>query len=140
MFKIIPLYSDLFRNIQDFIFSETEIVYEEEDFIVFKDIRPAAEFHILIIPKNHFGPIQSLNKSHIEMLKKMEEIGQNLFNEKNYSQDDLLQGFHWPIYTINHLHLHFIAPKQQMNCFKKIEFSSWSFGNVQMAIEKLENT
>ena len=52
---------------------------------------------------------------------------------------ELLEGFHWPILSVQHFLLHSIAPKQQMNCFKKIEFNSWSFGSVEMAIEKLES-
>merc|ERR1712170_54804 len=52
----------------------TEIVYEEEDFIVFNDYRPAAEFHILVIPKRHYGPLKSLNSSHIELVKKLNAI------------------------------------------------------------------
>ena len=46
-------------------FLATEIVYEEDDFIVFKDYRPAAQFHILIVPKKHYGAIQNLKKSDI---------------------------------------------------------------------------
>ena len=45
-----------------FFFPETEIVYEDDEFIVFNDYRPAAEFHILIIPKKHYGPLTTLNE------------------------------------------------------------------------------
>ena len=103
--------------------------------------RPAAEFHILIIPKKHYGPLQTLTQENIPMIQKMKEIGMNLLAEKADfdATSELLEGFHWPIVSVQHFHLHFIAPKQQMNCFKKIEFNSWSFGNVEMAIEKLES-
>ena len=123
------------------MFSETEIVYEDEEFIVFNDYRPAAEFHILIIPKKHYGPLQTLSEENIPMIEQMKEIGMKLLAEKtNFDvSTELLEGFHWPIVSVNHFHLHFIAPKQQMNCFKKIEFHPWTFGNVQMAIEKLQN-
>lgn len=121
-------------------FTDTEIVYEEDDFIVFNDYRPAADFHILIIPKKHYGPLQTLDKSHTDMIKQMESIGHKILEEKtNNTKDELLEGFHWPIASVQHLHLHFIAPKQQMNCFKKIEFNSWGFGDVQQALSALEN-
>ena len=81
-----------------------------------------------------------MDKSHTDMINQMEAIGHKILEEKtNSSKDELLEGFHWPIASVQHLHLHFIAPKQQMNCFKKIEFNSWGFGNVQQAIEALEN-
>ena len=115
-------------------------MYEEEDFIVFNDYRPAAEFHILVIPKRHYGPLKSLNSSHIELLKKLNAIGNQLVEEKNIDKSDLLEGFHWPIVTVNHLHLHCIAPKQQMNWFKRLEFHSWGFGSTALAIEKLNKT
>ena len=73
------------------------------------------------------------------MIKEMADIGYKLLEEKSFSKDDeLLEGFHWPIVSVGHLHLHFIAPKQQMNCFKKIEFNSLGFGSLQQAIDKLE--
>ena len=128
-------------SINRFIFflSATTILYEEEDYVVFNDYRPAAEFHILIIPKKHYGSIQNLKKSDVKMIKEMAEIGYKLLEEKSFSKDnDLLEGFHWPIASVGHLHLHFIAPKQQMNCFKKIEFNSLGFGSLQQAIDKLE--
>jgi histidine triad (HIT) family protein len=34
-----------------------KIVYEDEKFLAFEDIRPQAPVHILIIPKLHFGSL-----------------------------------------------------------------------------------
>lgn len=31
----------------------TEILFENENFVIIKDIRPACEFHYLAIPKRH---------------------------------------------------------------------------------------
>ena len=47
-------------------------------------------------------------------------------------------GFHWPFYTVGHLHLHAISPTNQMSFFQKIEFSSKLFGTVEQAIKVLE--
>ena len=118
-------------------FTATEIVHEEEDFIVFNDYRPAADFHILVIPKQHYGPIHKLNSTQVELVKKLESIGNQLIEERNIQQIDVLQGFHWPIYSMHHLHLHFIAPKSQMNWWKKLEFNSYGFGSSTAAIETL---
>ena len=40
-----------------------DIVYEDEEIIVFKDIQPAAPIHILVIPKKH---ISSINEIELE--------------------------------------------------------------------------
>ena len=37
---------------------KSEIVYEDDDIIVFKDINPQAPIHLLMVPKKH---IQSVN-------------------------------------------------------------------------------
>ena len=139
--KIIFKYKS-YSLIKFLFLSATTILYEEENYVVFNDIRPAAEFHILIIPKKHYRSIQHLKKSDVKMIKEMAEIGYKLLEEKSsFSKDntnELLEGFHWPIASVGHLHLHFIAPKQQMNCFKEIEFNSLGFGSWQQAVNKLE--
>ena len=86
----------------------------------------------MIIPKKHYGPLQTLTQENIPMIQKMKEIGMNLLAEKTDfdATSELLEGFHWPIVSVQHYHLHFTAPKQQMNCFKKIEFNSWSFRSM----------
>ena len=44
----------------------SEMVYEDEGFMVIKDINPAAPIHLLLIPKVH---IDSLNEAGIENLE-----------------------------------------------------------------------
>lgn len=72
------------------------------------------------------------------MIKRMEEIGLELLEKSPFDRSEMLSGFHWPIVSVQHFHLHIIAPKLNMNWFKKIEFHSWGFGSVQAAIEKLK--
>ena len=113
--------------------------YEDEDFVAFNDYRPAAEFHILVVPKGHFPSVHKLNRSHIEMISRMEAIGKELLSTKTDIQlADASFGFHWPITTISHLHLHVIAPKQNMPCLKRLEFHPWTYGTVDMALKMLE--
>ena len=71
------------------------------------------------------------------LINKLKSIGNQLVEERNINNCDLLEGFHWPIVSINHLHLHLIAPKQQMNCFKRLEFNSYVFGSSALAIETI---
>ena len=53
--------------------------------------------------------------------------------------EDLVCGFHWPIVSVSHLHLHVIAPTAAMNFFKRIEFSrKYFFGTVEQAIQLIE--
>ena len=59
--------------------------------------------------------------------------------KQNLGKHFTVEGFHWPIASVQHLHLHFIAPRQDMNCWKRIEFNSWGFANTKTAIETLRN-
>ncbi|MFA7244374.1 MAG: histidine triad nucleotide-binding protein [Patescibacteria group bacterium] len=49
----------------------TEIVFEDEDFIAFKDVKPKAPIHVILIPKMHIGPHFSVSEEHGELLGKM---------------------------------------------------------------------
>lgn len=40
----------------------SEIVYEDEKVLAFKDIKPAAPIHIVIIPKAHIANVNELNE------------------------------------------------------------------------------
>ena len=40
----------------------SDIVYQNEDLVVFKDIHPAAPVHLLIVPRHHTTDILALSK------------------------------------------------------------------------------
>ena len=46
----------------------SDIVFESERVIAFRDINPVAPVHILVIPKNHVASVQELEDSHNEDL------------------------------------------------------------------------
>lgn len=52
----------VFCNIANRV-ENTEILYEDEDVCVFRDIKPASDYHILTIPKRHIEDAKSLTPS-----------------------------------------------------------------------------
>lgn len=48
---------------------ETKIVFESEAVIVFKDIRPASDFHYLAVPKQHIDNAKVLTVIHKPLRK-----------------------------------------------------------------------
>ncbi len=48
-----------------------EILYEDEDLAVVKDINPAAPIHVLIIPQKHIDSLNSLDVESAEIFTKM---------------------------------------------------------------------
>lgn len=47
--------------------TDTVLEMESDDFAIFKDIKPAAQHHYLIVPKEHYDSLKALNESHIKM-------------------------------------------------------------------------
>ena len=82
--------------------------YEDEDVLVFHDIRPIAPVHLLLIPKAHVEALSSCTAEHQAMLGKLLLLAPKLALEYG-----LTQGFRTMINTgpgggqeVFHLHLH----------------------------------
>ncbi|MCK4453951.1 histidine triad nucleotide-binding protein [Candidatus Parcubacteria bacterium] len=89
-----------------------DIIYEDEKFVVFKDIKPKAPIHLLILPKKHIPSVQ-----HLELEDK-ELIGELFFLAKKIAQErDIAEKGYKLVFNvgrgggqvIEHLHLHLIA-------------------------------
>jgi len=48
-----------------------EIIFEDEDLAVFKDINPSAPIHLLIVPKRHFDSLNALDEKNAGIMTKM---------------------------------------------------------------------
>ncbi|VDI43754.1 Hypothetical predicted protein [Mytilus galloprovincialis] len=119
----------------------TQIVYQNEDFVVFRDIRPASNHHYLVIPKIHIPNPKQLNQSHIPLVEKLISIGQQVLTEKKGDIDDTSYGFHWPPFnSISHLHLHVISPASSMSWFQRVIFrpNSFWFVTAEWLISRLK--
>lgn len=86
-------------------------VYEDEQMIVFKDIHPKAEVHLLAIPREHIASLNELDEEHDKlmghMLRQLPKIAR---------QQGLDDGFRTIINTgegggqiIFHLHIHLMG-------------------------------
>ncbi len=92
----------------------SEIISEDEDFVVFKDINPKAPIHLLIIPKTHIGAINTLETKDREivsgLIMKAKEVADKMgIAESGYrlifniGKDAGME--------VDHLHLHILAGK-----------------------------
>jgi histidine triad (HIT) family protein len=86
-------------------------VYEDEDFLAFHDIHPAAPIHFLLIPKQHIDSLAQVEQIHVSLLGKMLLLVPRLAREHG-----LEDGFRTVINTgqdgrqeVFHLHLHVIG-------------------------------
>jgi len=88
----------------------SEIVYEDEKIIAFKDIHPKAPVHFLIIPKKHISSVDHLEIEDKTLMGELILAAQKIAREKN------LKGYRLQINVgrpagqiIDHLHLHLLA-------------------------------
>ncbi|KAI4471299.1 aprataxin-related [Holotrichia oblita] len=92
-----------------------KIFYEDDDILVFEDIKPASQHHYLVIPKHHIKGANYLTKNDLPLLMKMIDVGKSVLSQNNGNVDDMRLGFHWPPFnSISHLHLHVISPTSEM--------------------------
>ena len=51
--------------------TDTEILYENDTLVVFRDIHPAAPIHLLIVPKKHIRSVNDLTAAEQSILSEM---------------------------------------------------------------------
>lgn len=92
---------------------ETQLIYEDEKVVAFRDTNPQAEQHILIIPKKHFANI----------LEADGEISGHIFSEVVPKVAKIVgveeKGFRLVVntgadggQTVNHLHVHLLGGRK----------------------------
>ena len=95
------------------------IVDENDEFIVFRTLKPYAEHHLLVCPKRHVMSVRELKgEKDADMIERMVGFGEKCLNGLEYSEKKVSEGesiihkhcFHIPPYnSIDHLHLHSIG-------------------------------
>ena len=87
----------------------TEFVYEDEIAVVFKDINPRADVHLLVVPKEH---VADLNECDDELIGKLMRV------VKKVTKKEGIKSFKTVINTgkeagqeVFHLHIHILSGK-----------------------------
>ncbi|XP_032399069.1 LOW QUALITY PROTEIN: histidine triad nucleotide-binding protein 3-like [Etheostoma spectabile] len=109
----------MISNDQD---KETQVIKKNEELVCFRDIDPAAPHHYLVVPIQHIHSCLSLHSGHVGLVKRMAEMGKTVLHEQGVTEmEDIRLGFHQPPFTsVNHLHLHVLAPTSQI--FKHMQY------------------
>ncbi len=101
------------------------IVYENDDFSVFRTIRPYTDHHLLVCPKEHIQSVKSLNgEAGAKIVENMVDAGQRALNaiEPNLGVDALMCFHIPPVNSIDHLHLHAIGKPQSLSFFGSLKY------------------
>lgn len=90
-------------------------LYEDDEFIAFRDLNPVASTHVLIIPKRHIEALASLDESDAKSLGKMALIapkiaaaeklsgGYRLITNQGKDAGQLVDHLHWHVIGGNRL-------------------------------------
>ena len=88
----------------------SDFLFENERVLAFKDIRPSAPVHILVIPKEHVQSIAHLEGNHKEIISEL------IFTAKDLAEKAGLKGYKLVFnvgreggQVIDHLHLHILG-------------------------------
>ncbi len=93
---------------------KSDKVYEDDDFLVIKDIAPQAPVHLLIVPKKHFQDLQDFKDSDAEILGRLLLVADKVAKQvgihaKGYRLI-LNEGEHGGK-LVPHLHMHLLGGK-----------------------------
>ncbi|OIP75941.1 MAG: histidine triad nucleotide-binding protein [Parcubacteria group bacterium CG2_30_36_18] len=90
----------------------TDIVYEDDKIIAFKDIHPKAPIHFLIIPKKHIPSVDHLELEDKELMGGLILVAQKIAGGKKLKGYKLIINVGRPAgQIIEHLHLHLLSGK-----------------------------
>lgn len=59
--------------------------FESDNVVVFADINPSADIHLLIVPKQHIGGVSDLGTEHGALLSEIYSVVNKLVKENNLS-------------------------------------------------------
>lgn len=88
-----------------------DFTYEDEDIMVFPDIKPIKPVHLLIVPKEHISDFTALTSEHDALLGKIRKVIQEMVGKQQIENS----GYRIVInaggaQAIDHLHLHLTGP------------------------------
>ena len=93
----------------------SDIVYQDKDFLAFRDILPKAPTHVLIIPKAHITSVASLTEEQQKLAGRLIIIAKNLAEKEGIAK----KGYRLVINNgpeggqlVPHLHLHLIGGRK----------------------------
>jgi len=91
---------------------KADIVYEDKEIIVFKDINPKASVHLLIVPKKHIRSINELTEEDRNLVNQMIFLAKELAERQGIAKKGYRLTFNvgrGAGQLIDHLHLHLMG-------------------------------
>ncbi|MDF2692660.1 MAG: Histidine triad protein [Labilithrix sp.] len=88
------------------------VVYEDDHALAFRDLRPVAPTHVLVIPKEHIAAIHALEPGHAEVMGNLMIAARHVAEQEGLTKD----GFRLVInngdaagQSVHHIHVHVLG-------------------------------
>ena len=123
-----------------------KVYSESTELLAFQDRTPKANFHGLVIPKQYIKSVYSLTSNDVKLVQDMRQMGLDLL-EKELPQaltdKDYILCYHIPPFnSVDHLHMHVLAPASEMNLLMRYGKyacgARWCTSAIEV-IERLKN-
>lgn len=87
-----------------------EFTFESENVVVFPDINPSADIHLLIVPKKHIGGLVDIQKEHRDLLAEVYQVINKLVIENNLTDQAYRVVVNGGVAQhVPHLHFHLLG-------------------------------
>jgi len=103
---------------------KADIVFQNDKIVAFRDIRPIAPVHILIIPKEHISSMNNITEERTDLLGELLYVATKIAKEQEIAED----GYKLLIRTgrhggqeIPHIHLHLLGGARLSEGIRPIE-------------------
>ncbi len=86
------------------------IYFEDDHFIVIKDIHPMAPVHALIITKQQFASLEEVDRENTDLMGKLIQTARNVAQQLNISENyKLVMNVGKNMQAVPHVHLHLMG-------------------------------
>jgi histidine triad (HIT) family protein len=93
----------------------SDIIYQDEELIAFRDINPQAPVHLIIIPRKHIPSLTQLSEADSALLGRMVAVANKLAKEEGIAD----KGYRLAVncggeggQLVPHLHLHLLGGRR----------------------------
>ena len=93
----------------------TEILYKDEEIIAFRDIKPLAPVHLIIIPRKHVPSLNEMKEGDAALVGRMVAVASKLAQDEGIAE----KGYRLAIncgkeggQLVPHIHMHLLGGRQ----------------------------
>ncbi len=93
----------------------SDILYQDDEVMAFRDINPLAPIHVLIIPKRHINSLADLSDDEAQIIGHMAEVANQLARQEGVAE----KGYRLVVSSgkdggqvVPHLHMHLLGGRR----------------------------